>query len=98
MVPPEHVPVVVRVQLEQPEHDAPADAQPELVYLPLQVLVYERVEPLYEHVPFDIVHERVQDSLPESVDVVLDVAVHNVLQVWVLIEHVHDDDFALHAP
>ena len=60
--------------------------------------MYERVDPLYEHVPFAILHERVHDSLPLDVDVVFFTLVQGVLHVWVLIEHVHDEDDALHAP
>ena len=48
--------------------------------------MYERVEPLYEHVPLAILHERVQDSVPELVDVVFDTDVHGVVHVHELLE------------
>ena len=82
-MPPPHVP-----HDEHPEHDAPADWHAELVYLPFQVCV----DPLYEHVPFAILHERVQDC----VDDVFDTDVHDVLHVWVAISHVLAA--ALHEP
>ena len=80
IVPPLHVPVSVRDHDEHPVHaDEPTVvlfAGPP-VYLPLHVFLYVRVEPLYEHVPFAIEHERVHDSVPLDVLVVFDTAEHN---------------------
>ena len=80
IVPPSHGP-----HDEHPEHVAPgarADWHAELVYLPLQVCF----DPLYEHVPFAILHERVQSW----VDDVFNTSVHNLLHVFVAIVHVHE--------
>lgn len=90
IVPPEHVPVAERFHSEQPEHVSPADEHAEFVYLPLHLSLYERVEPLYEHVPFSIEHVRVQLSVP-VLDEEFVTDVHNVLHVFVSIEHVHDE-------
>ena len=68
IVPPEQVP-----HDEHPEHVAPAEEQPPAVYLPLHVCV----EPLYEHVPLSMLHERSQ----VWVDDVFDTAVQFVLQL-----------------
>ena len=64
------------------------------------MLVYERV-PEYvadAALAIDDVQSYEHDSVPLDVLDVFFTDVHNVLQVWVLIEHVHDDDFALHSP
>ena len=79
------MPVLVRDHDEHPVHVAPADEHPPPVYLPLHVFVYVRVEPLYEHVPFSIEHERVHDSVPLDVLVVFDTAVQFVI---------HDDVYS----
>ena len=62
------------------------------------MFVYVRVEPLYEHVPFAMLQERVQLSVPDCVDFVFETAVQSVLQVCVFIEHVHDELDLLQPP
>ena len=82
IVPPEHVPVVVRVQLEHPEQVPPADEHAEFVYLPLHVFV-----PLPVRVPLVILVVVVQDV----VLLVFETLVHGVLHVCVFMVHVHDE-------
>ena len=61
------------------------------------VSVYVRVEPLYEHVPFEMLHERVHDSVPLRVSL-LAADVHAVVHLTVAIVHVHEELDALHPP
>ena len=78
------MPVDVRFQFVQPVHVAPADEHPPPVYLPSHVFVYVRVEPLYEHVPFAMLQDRVQLSVPELVDVLFKASVQFVVQLHAL--------------
>ena len=64
------------------------------------MFVYERVPEYVADAALlmDDVQSYEQDSVPDDVLLVFETAVHNLLQVWVFIEHVHDEDDALHAP
>ena len=59
-----------------------------------------RVEPLYEHVPFAMLQERVQLSVPDCVDLLFETAVQFVVQLHAFPDFVYPDlqVFKVHEP